>query len=98
LEEILPLAAINMQDRKPGEEQQEKPEVQSTKSSDRPNIDNLRTEEATILKLIGNSPIYSDNIITDSGYQSREVLSILLSLELKGYIEQLPGKRFIIKK
>jgi len=98
LEEILPLAVISKQDRKPGEKRREEPEGQSAKSSGRPNIDNLRTEEATILKLIGNRPVYIDNIITDSSYQSRKVLSILLSLELNGYIEQLPGKRFIIKK
>ncbi|MCD6153728.1 MAG: DNA-processing protein DprA [Syntrophobacterales bacterium] len=98
LEEILPLAVISKQDRKPGEKRREEPEGQSAKSSGRPNIDNLRTEEAAILKLIGNRPVYIDNIITDSSYQSREVLSILLSLELNGYIEQLPGKRFIIKK
>lgn len=58
----------------------------------------LQNEEREILKLIEKTPIYIDNVIQRSGYHSHEVLSILLSLELKGYIDQLPGKRFVIKE
>jgi len=55
-------------------------------------------EELVVLKLLGTQPIYIDNLIRTSGYHPNRMLSILLSLELKGYIQQLPGKRFISKE
>ena len=42
--------------------------------------------------------MYIDNIIEMSGHRTQDVLNILLYLELNGYIEQLPGKRFVIKE
>ncbi len=58
----------------------------------------LRSEEQEILKIIKKAPMYIDNIIEISGYRSQDVLNILLYLELNGYIEQLSGKRFVIKE
>lgn len=58
----------------------------------------LRSEEQEILKIIKKAPMYIDNIIEISGYRSQDVLNILLYLELNGYIEQLAGKRFVIKE
>jgi predicted Rossmann fold nucleotide-binding protein DprA/Smf involved in DNA uptake len=36
-----------------------------------------------------------DKLIAQSGYQASEILSLLLSLEMKGLVQQLSGKRFI---
>ena len=62
------------------------------------NSEELNADERTILKLIGRKPVHIDNLATSSGYQIRDILSILMSLELEGYVEQLPGKKFIIKE
>jgi len=61
-------------------------------------IRSLRSEEQGILKLLKKTPMYIDNIIEMSGHRTQDVLNILLYLELNGYIEQLPGKRFVIKE
>ena len=61
-------------------------------------VQTLRSEEQRILKLLKKTPMYIDNIIEMSGYRSQDLLNILLHLELNGYIEQLPGKRFVIKE
>jgi DNA processing protein len=57
----------------------------------------LNADEKTILKLIGKKPVHIDSLAADSDYQIQDVLSILMSLELGGYIEQLPGKNFVVK-
>jgi len=99
LEEILPQVEISRHEKKLKEEKlPQDRNIENKKLSNRPKGDHLHAEEMAILKMIGKRPIYVDNIITNSGYQSSEVLSILLSLELKGYVEQLPGKRFVIKE
>ena len=42
--------------------------------------------------------IHADEIIAATGLPPAEVLSILITLELKGIIEQHPGKYFSLKK
>jgi DNA processing protein len=99
LEEIIPQVPVNRQVRT-----SEKKEVSdkhpgvSIHMSHHGDVDQLCEEEKTILKIIGKEPIYADNIIALSGFQPSDVLRILLSLELEGHIEQLPGKRFKIKE
>jgi len=39
-----------------------------------------------------------DTIIEKTGFKAKDVLSILLSLELNGHIEQKAGKRFLRKE
>lgn len=58
----------------------------------------LSNSEATVLKQIGKMPVHVDSLISNTGYDVSNLLNILLSLELNGYIEQLPGKTFIIKE
>ncbi len=58
----------------------------------------LSNPEATVLKQIGKKPVHIDSLISNTGYSAGNLLNILLSLELNGYIEQLPGKIFIIKE
>lgn len=58
----------------------------------------LQADEKAILKLVGKKPVHIDTLVADSGNTVHDVLSILTSLELGGYIEQLPGKKLIIKE
>lgn len=59
---------------------------------------NLNTNETQILSIISSKPVDVNNIITSTGWNTSDVLHILLQLELKGLITQLPGKFFIRKK
>lgn len=58
----------------------------------------LNADEKKILKRIDKKPVHIDTLAADSNYQVHDILSILTSLELGGYIEQLPGKKFVIKE
>lgn len=61
-------------------------------------LESLEKNEELILRLICRKPVQVDSLITESGFMANDILNILLSLELKGYIDQLPGKRFKIKE
>ncbi|MBN2514951.1 MAG: DNA-processing protein DprA [Deltaproteobacteria bacterium] len=99
LEEIIPQVPVNLQVRTSEKKDASgKQSGVSTRMSHHGDVDRLREEEKTILKIIGKEPIYADNIIAMSSFPPSGVLRILLSLELEGYIEQLPGKRFKIKE
>ncbi|MCX7983032.1 MAG: DNA-processing protein DprA [Syntrophales bacterium] len=51
-------------------------------------------KEALLLSLIGSRPIHGDMLIQETGLSAGDVMSILLTLELKGLITQLPGKYY----
>jgi len=55
----------------------------------------LSAEEGKLLALVTDQPVPVDNLIAQSGYQASETLSLLLSLEMKGLVQQLSGKRFV---
>jgi len=55
----------------------------------------LEGDEATLFELLSSEPIHVDRIIRQTGYSSPQVLSLLLSLELKGLVRQLSGKLFV---
>ena len=44
-----------------------------------------------IFKIIGKNPRHFDEIMVESGYNFGELTSILMSLESKGYIEEIGG-------
>jgi DNA processing protein len=54
--------------------------------------------ENAILKVISSEAIDVDGIITATGLKPNDVLNILLTLELRGIIKQLPGKKFSFKE
>ncbi len=56
----------------------------------------LTPQEAGIYTLLAGSPLHIDDIIIKSALTVGEVSAILLRLELKGAIMQLPGKTFAI--
>ncbi|MBN2569498.1 MAG: DNA-processing protein DprA [Deltaproteobacteria bacterium] len=87
LEEILPQVDIV-------------PSISKEDSSRDSNIfkDSLDGSESAVLSKIGKRPVHIDTLIPLTGCSTSDLLNILLSLELKGYIEQLPGKTFIIKE
>jgi DNA processing protein len=78
LEEILP------QWRKEGE---------AVQKADAP-LSSLTEEEKILYGLLEETPLHIDAIIRESGWNPGEVSSLLLNLELKGLISQLPGKCF----
>lgn len=57
--------------------------------------DKLSTYAENILNLISHAPLHIDEIIAKSTIKSSEVAAILLDLELKGWLRQLPGKMFV---
>jgi DNA processing protein len=56
----------------------------------------LTPQEAAVYTLLAGTPLHIDDIIVKSGLTVGEVSAILLRLELKGAIMQLPGKNFAI--
>ncbi|MCU0554353.1 MAG: DNA-processing protein DprA [Syntrophales bacterium] len=65
---------------------------------DRPGREALTDNESRLLGFITEKPQDADTLIKRTGLAAAEALSLLLSLELKGYIVQLPGKRFTVKE
>ena len=51
--------------------------------------------ERKIYELIGNYPMHVDQIVRLGNMDAGEVLSILMQMELKGIVKQLPGKMFV---
>lgn len=57
-------------------------------------IPSLSSEEKTVYSVLGSEPVHVDRIIQLTGFESSSVLSLLLSLELNGFVVQHPGKLF----
>lgn len=57
---------------------------------------NLTAEEQKIYKLLTNEPIHIDVISKKSGLEISILLSVLMSLELKGAVTQIGGKQFVV--
>ena len=51
--------------------------------------------ERKIYEIIGDYPMHIDQIVRIGEMDAGEVLSILLRMELNGFVKQLPGKMFI---
>jgi len=58
----------------------------------------LPKEERILFELLGETPLHIDAIIQESGFEPGTVSSLLLNLELKGFISQWPGKCFSRKR
>ena len=55
----------------------------------------LEDEEERVFRLVEDEPVHIDSIIAQTGIETSRVSAILLQLELKGLVQQLPGKRFV---
>ena len=62
------------------------------------NVDSLSPSEQTILKEMSQKKMHADDIIADTGLPVADVLSTLITLELKGMVVQHPGKLFSLKE
>ena len=60
-----------------------------------PALETLSKEEQGIIELLSTEPSHIDRIAKESGIRTGDALSILLSLELKDLVKQLPGKTFV---
>ncbi len=57
----------------------------------------LSADEEKLLDVVTDQPAAVDDLIARSGLQPAETLVLLLSLEMKGLIQQLFGKKFVRK-
>ena len=86
LEEIFPILDPDFQ------EQLKKQQL--TNQSHSP-YSELGPEEQQILQLFPLDPVSLDELISQGSYSASEVMSILLSLEIKGLIKQIPGLQYL---
>ena len=55
----------------------------------------LEADEGQLLELVGSEPVHIDRLIGRSGVPSGRTAALLLALELKGRVRQLPGQRYM---
>lgn len=58
--------------------------------------DSLTDEEKKTLVCLSAESVHIDTVIEESGFRSEVVSKILLDLELKGLVKQIPGKNFVL--
>jgi DNA processing protein len=51
--------------------------------------------ERRLYEIISDYPIHIDEIVREGGMDTGEVSSLLMEMELKGIVKQLPGKMFV---
>jgi DNA processing protein len=57
----------------------------------------LDEDHIKVLKMLSAKPLDADSLITATGLRAQDIMKILLSLELAGYVEQHPGRGFVRK-
>ena len=57
----------------------------------------LTTRERRVLALLHDDPVSIDEVLTQVPFALAEVMSLLLNLELRGYVQQVPGSCYIRK-
>lgn len=55
----------------------------------------LTPKEREIFELLGDDPIHIDQLVLKTSMDVTEILGVLLGLELKGLVRQIPGKYFV---
>jgi len=58
----------------------------------------LNEKENSVLQVISSKAVAIDDIVFSAGLKPNDVLNILLTLELRGIIKQLPGKMYMLKE
>ena len=61
------------------------------------NMTELDKEESLVYTLLSSDPKYIDDICRESGIGLNRIAKILLNLEIKKFVKQLPGKNFVKK-
>jgi len=59
-------------------------------------LPNLDPDEKLLVNCLGDEPVHVDVLISKSGLGAARVLEVLLGLELKGEVTQLPGTQFAL--
>jgi DNA processing protein len=62
------------------------------------NAEILNEIDQNIINFISKDRVHIDDLITSTGLSSAEILSALTTMELKGIVQQHPGKFFSLKK
>lgn len=70
--------------------------IKEDRQGGRRSLPQMTEDEEAIFKSLGHEPRHIDDIIRESKIPINKALSLLLSLELKGIVKQMDGKRFII--
>ncbi len=70
-------------------------ELDLNKCRDEDPTEDLTQKEKKVYNIISDDPVCSEVIIDKTGLKSSEVLSILLLMEMKGLVVQLPGQRYV---
>jgi DNA processing protein len=86
VEEILPMLEPSFRDHL---------EKQQLALQSQPSTPSLGPEEQRLFDCISLDPVSLDDLISQGSYAPSEVMSILLSLEIKGLIKQIPGLQYI---
>ncbi len=55
----------------------------------------LNDQENAVISLLSETPVYLDEIAQRLEQPVPSILNVLLAMELKGYVRQLPGKTFV---
>lgn len=71
--------------------------VNSAKNEMENDLEQLTATARTVYDTISETPVFMDEVVMKSGLNAGEVLSSLTELELYGYIERLPGNRYVRK-
>lgn len=58
----------------------------------------LTSDERAIYKALSDEPIYIDDIVAKSGLEAGKASRVLLSLQLKKIIQEIPGKQYVRKE
>ena len=70
-------------------------EAKIAKKTTRYIYNSLTHDERRVYKILSDEPSYIDDVVKVSGVESRLAPKVLLALELKRLIKELPGKQFI---
>ena len=98
LDEILPQVEIRAKDGPQEEKILRQDDGKDKRPEQRTVASGLSETEKSILQSISSKALDIDSIITSTGLKPGDVLNILLTLELRGIIKQLPGKKFMVKE
>lgn len=70
-------------------------EEKISKKTTRYLYNSLTDDERKVYKILSDEPLYIDDAIKESGVELSKASKVLLALELKHLIRELPGKQFI---
>lgn len=57
----------------------------------------LSLQERSVVEKLSDEPKYIDEICAETGFCVSEIMALLMRLEVKGAVRQLPGKNFVIR-